>query len=380
MAKPAPRMLAAILLAFFLFPNPVSVRAAGDDAREEEYFRAEVVSVTGAGEDRTGDGPFQTVQEITVRALSGSLRGREVKTEQYFEILPSDDHLAKVGDRVVMLRTAVAGEESYHLTDFYRFPALAWIFAAFFLLAIAVGRWRGFTSILGLLFSVSVIALYVIPGILDGKSPLAVSLIGSFGIALFSIYLSHGLNRRTSIALGSTLLTLGLAAFLSVVFVAMSRVYGLGSEEAFYVQMGMQDVNMKGILLGGIILGALGVLDDVTMAQSSSVEEIHLANPSLPFSELYRRGMSVGKEHIASMVNTLALAYFGASLPLFLLFVMDKTRPFWVIVNGEMIAEEIIRTLVGSSVLICAVPLSTVLAAYVFSRKGKKTVSGSGQG
>ena len=359
-----------LILGLFLALIPVQASAMGADTSiSDEYFRAKVISINETDPNQSESGLFQSVQTITIKALSGSLKGQEIVTEQYFETLPSESHLVQVGDKVVMLRTEVAGAQQYFVTDHYRFPSLVWIFVIFFLLAVAIGRWRGATSILGLVFSIGVIIVYIVPGIIDGKNPLLVSLIGAFIIAVFSIYLSHGFNRRTSVALVSTLAALGLAAVLASVFVALARIYGLGSEEAFYVQVGFQDINMKGILLGGIILGALGVLDDVTMAQAASIDEIHQANQSLSFSELYKRGMSVGREHIASMVNTLALAYFGASLPLFLLFVMDETRPFWVIINSEIIAEEVVRTLVGSAALVCAVPIATLLAAYVFSRK-----------
>ncbi|HYC80108.1 MAG TPA: YibE/F family protein, partial [Candidatus Binatia bacterium] len=129
-------------------------------------------------------------------------------------------------------------------------------------------------------------------------------------------------------------------------------------------------LNLRGLLLGGIILGVLGVLDDITTAQSAAVYEIRRANPALPFKELYSRGLSIGREHISSLVNTLFLAYAGASLPLFLFFTAgDHPQPFWVTLNSEFIAEELIRTLVGSVALMLAVPITTFLAAYYFSRR-----------
>jgi hypothetical protein len=177
-------------------------------------------------------------------------------------------------------------------------------------------------------------------------------------------------NHRTSIALASTLLALGFSVGLAAAFVRLASLFGTGSEAAFYLQYGgYQMLNLRGLLLGGIIVGTLGVLDDITTAQVATVEEISIADPRLSFAELYRRGLSVGREHIASLVNTLALAYAGASLPLFLIFSINKVQPIWVILNGEPVAEEFVRTLVGSSGLIIAVPISTWLAAYFFSRR-----------
>src|SRR5690606_22392691 len=145
----------------------------------------------------------------------------------------------------------------------------------------------------------------------------------------------------------------------------------LGTEEAFYVQAagGLGTINLKGLLLGGIIIGVLGVLDDITTAQAAVVEQLHVTDNTLAFRELLRRGLAVGHEHIISLVNTLALAYVGASLPLLLLFTQGYT-PLWVAINSERIIEEVVRTLIGSSALVLAVPITTILAALVFSRYG----------
>lgn len=198
------------------------------------------------------------------------------------------------------------------------------------------------------------------------------SMIGALVIALFSIYLAHGLNRRTTIALISTLLTLGIASGLAILFVKAGKLFGLGSEEAFYIQQlgSLADLNLQGLLLGGIILGALGVLDDITTAQTAAVYEIKRANSALTVRELYNRGISVGREHISSLVNTLFLAYAGASLPLFLFFTVGgSTQPLWVTLNSEFIAEEVVRTLVGSIALMLAVPITTFLAANYFGNR-----------
>ena len=202
-----------------------------------------------------------------------------------------------------------------------------------------------------------------------------VSLIGSVGIACTSLYLAHGLNRRTTIALMSTMITLVLSTLLAVAFVHLAKLFGMGAEESVFLQVGtLQQVNLRGLLLGGIIIGALGVLDDITTAQTAAIDELSKANATLGFSELYRAGTSIGREHIASLINTLALAYVGASLPVLLLFSINQEMPWWVIVNSEFVAEEIVRTLVGSSTLLFAVPISTWIAAKTFAY-GKHTNS-----
>ncbi|MCL6641096.1 MAG: YibE/F family protein, partial [Candidatus Rokubacteria bacterium] len=265
---------------------------------------------------------------------------------------------------VLLIRGAAPGVSAYEVVDRDRLVPLAAAFALFVAAAIAFSRWQGVTALLGLGISLLVLARFVVPRILAGGHPLGVTLAGAVMIALTSIYLAHGANRRTTVALAGLLITLGAAAGLAILFVSLARLSGAGSEEAVLLQVGhLGGVNLRGLLLGGILLGALGVLDDITTAQAAAVEEISRANPRLGPAELYRRGLSVGREHITALVNTLVLAYAGASLPLFLLFTINPDQPLWVTLNTEFVAEEIVRTLVGSIALVLAVPVTTVLAA-----------------
>lgn len=260
-------------------------------------------------------------------------------------------------------------------------PALGLAVGLFFGLAVLFSRRRGVTAILGLGITALILARFIVPAIIGGSNPLVVSLVGALAIAFSSIYLAHGFNLRTSIAVGSTLLTLVIAWVMAIVFVSLANLFGLGSEEAFYLQLApVEQLNLRGLLLGGIILGALGVLDDITTAQAAAVDELRKANPALPVQELYRRGLSVGTEHITSLVNTLFLAYAGASLPLFILFTIYNETPVWVALNSEFVAEEIVRTLVGSVALILAVPITTVAAAIILSRRGRVGTEGMAEG
>jgi uncharacterized membrane protein len=299
---------------------------------------------------RIGPGPKAVEAEFT-----------DVSTDRARRLSP--------GDLVVVAASEEPGGTTYYITDRYRLPSLGISVGIFFALAIIFGRRRGTAAIVGLGITALVLTRFVVPAIVQGGNPLPISLLGALIIALTSIYLAHGLSLRTSIAVGSTLVTLVIAWGMAIIFVAIGKLFGLGSEEAIYLQLvPLEQLNLQGLLLGGIILGALGVLDDITTAQSAAVDELRKANPALGARELYRRGLSVGTEHITSLVNTLFLAYAGASLPLFILFTIYNDMPLWVTLNSEFIAEEIVRTVVGSVALILAVPITTAAAAAIFSR------------
>lgn len=325
----------------------------------EDFYRGEVLEIVEERREDLGlSGTRPYFQKVRVVFRNGELEGEEVVIE-YGSL--SEEQKLREGQSVVLVVPENVGA---FIFDRYRLPALGAIAALFVVLAVMFAGWRGLTSLAGLAVSVLVLIFYVVPQIMDGKNPLVTSLVAAFIIATVSIYLAHGFKRRTSVAVVSTLITAAIAVGLSQLFVSWTGLLGVGSEEAFYLQTSSASfINLRGLLLGGIIIGALGVLDDITTSQAAAVEEIWRANPSLSKRELYKRGASVGKEHITSLVNTLALAYVGASFPALLLFTVYQ-RPWWVVANSEAIAEEIIRTLVGSIALMIAVPITTFIAAY----------------
>lgn len=339
---------------------------------KDEFFKGNVVSVLDKGDDKR-EQASEIVQQLRVRILTGAEKNTEITALNNIPSNTANGLVLKGGETIVGVKTVSSVGTTYYIADRYRLNSLGGILIVFLSLVLFFGRIRGLMSILGLAFSILLLVWYVVPHILSGKDPLFVSITGATAIMFVSLYLAHGFKKRTTIALVSTLLTLGLASALAVLFVHVAHLFGTGTEEALYLQLGPLDsVNLRGLLLGGIIIGTLGVLDDITTAQTAAVEELKKANAALTISELYRRGLSIGKEHIASLVNTLALAYAGVSLPLFLLFSLNQTQPFWVILNSESIAEEVVRTLVGSAALTLAVPITTALAAWYFGRVGKR--------
>ncbi len=353
-------VLVFLLLALAIATPTVASAAS---TAQDQFVRGRVVRVV---EEATQDiaGAEHVVADLEVRIVAGDRRGQTVRAS-YVAAVPGQEPVrVHPGDGVILVRSPDPSADGYEVVDRDRLPSLAVGLLVFLAVAVATSRFRGLTAVLGLGISLLVLARFVVPQIVAGANPLAVTLLGALAIALVSIYLAHGMSRRTTVALAGTLLTLGIAAASAIAFVAMARLSGAGSEEALYLQIGyLETVNLRGLLLGGILLGALGVLDDITTAQAAAVEEISRANPALPAGELYRRGLSVGREHIVGLINTLVLAYAGASLPLFVLFTLDVDQPLWITLNSEFVAEEIGRTLVGSMALILAVPITTFLAA-----------------
>lgn len=372
--------ISAIIFCFIAIV-PITAAQNTDFEPREEFSKAEVTAIMR--EDTNDDfGMKQTVQHIRLRILSGEEQGKEIDAENGIVNDRADMRL-DVGRIIVLSKTYSAdGSELYLIKESYRLPSLIWLTILFIGVTILLGRMTGLTSIVGLAASVLILVLYILPRIVAGADPLWTCLIGAAAIACSSLYLAHGFNRRSSVALLSTIVTLAIAAIVSVFYVYASALFGMGSEEAVFLQSGgLQNVDLRGLLLGGIIIGCLGVLDDITTAQCAAVDEISKANPSLSTKELQKAGFSVGREHIASLINTLALAYAGASLPLLLLFKTQATYPLWVTLNGEFLAEEIVRTLVGSMTLVIAVPVATYFASTMLRAKpGSRPVKGAAIG
>lgn len=343
----------AFLLLGFLSP----VQAQSDAV----YERGKVISIeqNEAPTDITELGELGGSSEI--QTVTVQLDSSEEEVTSLYHHLP--DRALKVGDRVVL----VGSNSEYEVIEPYRIPRLLLLFAIFFIIAAIIAGRQAVTSILGLGASLFVIIMWILPQIAGGASPLLISFIGSVVIACVSLYLAHGFNRRTTLSLISTLITLVCSVLIAAGSVWLTRLMGLGSEEAYYLTAN-SSLDMRGLLLGAIIIGALGVLDDITTAQTATIDELYKANPRFSMRELYHAGKSVGKEHIASLVNTLAIAYVGASLPLFLLLT-SADRPLWVIVNSEFFAEEIVRAIAGSMTLVLAVPIATYVAARSYAKR-----------
>jgi uncharacterized membrane protein len=332
--------------------------AAGDQADSTKLVPATLTKVARLDCPEADPGvPGSICIKVTAR-LAG---GRQVT----FDTTDPTGGMFRAGQRVRLATSEQPGQPPYYnIQDLERGRPLLLLAAVFVGAVIAFGRWQGIRSLLGLGLSFVVIVSFVVPAILHGHSPVLVAVTGAMAIMLISLYLSHGTGPKTTAAVVGTALALGLTAALAIAFVAAASLTGLASDEALSANYVIGGLSLRGLLLAGIIIGGLGVLDDVTMSQASLVAELHQANPTAGFAALVGGALRVGRDHIAATVNTLFLAYAGAALPLLILFVTGQDS-LGTVATTEVVAVEVVRALCGSVGLIAAVPLTTVLAALV---------------
>jgi uncharacterized membrane protein len=327
-----------------------------------ENVRARVAEIIEEGEIDLG-GMMQRYQVARVEILEGEYRGILMEMDYGRRGVLANATYLQPGDKVlVTIGTRPDGVLTVYFADFVRADLLLWLTAIFVVVILIISRWKGLRSLLSMAFSLLVIIGYIIPHILAGEDPLRVSIIGSVILLGVTLYLTYGWNLKTHAAVVSMIFVLLITGTLAGIFVFFARLTGSGDENAlFLLQMLDTQIDLRGLLLGGMIIGALGVLDDLVTTQASAVFELHHANPSLGFRPLFRAAMRIGQDHVAATVNTLVLAYAGAALPMLLMFSLGRGN-YGFLVNFEFVAEEIVRTLVGSLGLVTAVPLTTAIA------------------
>ncbi|MCW8215172.1 MULTISPECIES: YibE/F family protein [Streptomyces] len=302
-------------------------------------------------------------KKATVEVTTGKDKGRT-----FVEIIqPDATRKLKQGQGVVVAYAPDAPRDlQYSVTDVDRSFPMALLAGIFALAVVGVGRLRGLMALIALAVSFAVLTLFILPAILQGSNPLLVAVVGASAIMLIALYTCHGLTARTSVAVLGTLISLVLIGLLGSLFIGWASLTGNTDDNTGLIHGLYPEIDMSGLLLAGVIIGSLGVLDDVTVTQTSAVWELHQADPTMGVRRLYKAGIRIGRDHIASVVNTLVLAYAGAALPLLLLFSIAQSS-VGVVANSELVAEEIVRTLVGSIGLVASVPVTTVLAALVVS-------------
>lgn len=354
--------LGLVVAMFVLWPSTRFGNVLGDLGFGSEFYDARVEAVeqdSCAGTTMAADIRCDVLE---LELLQGPDRGETTSLE-----FPDDGTTTPdldVGDRIVLSRQpgAEPGFE-YAFADRSRKPVLLALAAVFAAAVVLLGRLRGLAALAGLAVSFVILLRFVLPAILSGSSPLLVAIVGAGAIAFLAIYVAHGFRPLTTVALLGTLGALVVTVAAAQLFVSLAEFSGFASEEAIYLNVAQGSINLTGLTLGGIVIGALGAIDDMTVTQASVVGELREADPHMSRVHLFSAAMRVGRDHVASTVNTLALAYAGASLPLLVLFVLAR-QSLGTVANGETVATEIVRTLVGSLGLVTAVPLTTWLAVW----------------
>jgi uncharacterized membrane protein len=340
-----------------------------DVGYSSDTVRARVISIAEEGQVDYNGMP-QTYQVAEVEIMEGEFQNARVFMDFGRTQIMPDDYVLAVGDEVlVSVGVSLVNQTTdAYFIDFVRGRAILLIFVLFVVVAFLVGRWTGLRSLLGMLIGLGVIVFFIIPQIAGGANPVLVSIIGSIIFLGLSLYLVYGWKPMTHAAVISMALALSITGALSFIFIRLARLTGFGNEDMmFLMQQSQIPIDMRGILLAGIIIGSLGVLDDLVVGQSSSVFQLHAANPALSFKELFARAMTIGRDHVSASVNTLVLAYAGESLPMLLLFSITNVN-LGMAINVSYIAEEIVRALAGTIGLFISIPIATALACAWVSR------------
>ncbi len=395
-----PAVLASIVGMILLWPSQqaaddalASLPGFGDRARESGVVLSitQAVCEGGTSEDRLPDGTIPDTVPCAfaqVRVLSGPDADEIVEISVPAAL--AEDGVSE-GTRIVLDRFSPADDpglaggegpnvgasgDRYVFDDFDRGRALWLIAAAFAVLVVAVGRLRGLASIAGLLLTFATIAFFLLPALREGSNAVLVAVCSAIVIMTAVLYLAHGFSARTTAALLGTVLGLLLCAGLAVWATSLTRIGGVSDEETFTLSLLVGRTDLSGILHAGIIIAVLGVLNDVTITQASSVWEVHGHAPTLRFGELFRAGMRIGRDHLASTVYTIAFAYAGAALPS-LILIDIYGQPLDQVLTSLTVAEEIVRTVVGTIGLVMAVPATTAIAAAAVAppwlRAGRRT-------
>jgi len=350
------------LTAIILFQTPI-IHAQELHNDFQERIAAEVLEVVSEYErEITGTEAKATVQEVRVVLREGERAGEVVRFENELVTLEPGDHI------FVNHMMPLGGDEYYSYADFERRPVLIFIALSFVILLLVLSGWQGVRALLSLGVSIAAILFLLVPALLAGWDP-ALASVGIAGAILAVVFFgTHGFTLRSKIAFFGTFGAVIVTGLIAWVSSEMMRLTGFSSDASVYLNFATNGtLDLSGLLLGSIIIGILGVLDDVSITQASVVEQLKYANTTLRFKELYQRAIKVGRDHIGSLVNTLALAYVGVSLPLILLYAKADS-PLWQTLNQEVVAAELLCIIVGSIGLILAVPATTAVAAWYYER------------
>lgn len=376
------KKISILLLAVFacVFSAPLTSNAQAQNPTSNSiFFKAEIVQVNNTNEEIAEDGTKTYIQTIELKGLEKPWKDQLITvSNSEFNTLGPKSY--QKGDVMLLVDTKDdSGKDHFVIADFVRETPLYFLAFIFVALVALIGKKKGLMALFSLFLSFLVIVYFMVPQIAGGSDPVLISAIGAIFITILTLYMTYGFTYFSHLGAISVMASLLITVIMSQFFSDLTKLTGKAEESVTYLtQLLGPNFNARGLLLAGFIIGALGVLDDVIINQLSLIEELHKADKKLSSFELFKRGLKVGVDHISAIVNTLFLAYTGASLPLLLLFVADKSvqYSFTSVINMESITTEIVRTLTGSIGIVLSVPISTFFAAIfipMFFKKGHAT-------
>jgi len=366
--KIVPLFILSLFIPIFVF-----AQAEENNIPNDRVFKAKVIRILEERMIERENGSKALQQNLLLRGLEKEWKDKEIEHKGISEIDMASANIYKVGDKVLVSEVKnIDGATDYYITDFIRSGYLFWLALIFSAIIIIIGKKKGVKSLISLVVSFLIIIKFIVPKIISGNSPLIVGILGALVILTVIIYLTEGFNKKSHIAVISVFLSLVVTFILSWIFTHLTRLTGLAQEEAVFL-LGANNgmIDFRGLLLAGILIGTIGVLDDIIVGQVEAVRQIRKANPNFTILQVYQSAYEVGNTHLGEIVNTLFLTYAGASLPILLLFYLNPIGvvSFTQVVNNEIIATEIVRTLVGSIGVALSMPISTILAAVWLKNK-----------
>jgi uncharacterized membrane protein len=362
-------LILSIWLLFSCFKSPAFAAPRDQLDPQEIFLRGKVIKIIESGIKTSGS--LKIFQEkAKIQLLEGSQKNKIITVERSSDPQAQNRKIQTGDILVVDSKPDPTGTINYTIYEPYRLNTLWFVLAGFLLFVIVIGGKRGVGALIGLVISLIGISQWIVPQILSGQDPLRTCIIGACGILVITTYIAHGFSLKTTIAVLSTTISIIFTGWFAIFLVKSLHAFGLGNEDIYALQVGAtHPLNAQGLLLGGIIIGTLGALNDMTTTQAITIFTFVKENSKQKFTQLFSKGMDIGKEHIASLINTLVLAYAGSSLAVFIFFDLNPAHlPWWVILNNETTIEQIIQAIVGSSTLVLAVPITTALAAWVALR------------
>lgn len=358
----------SLFLLIFLIVFTVLIfkpETVSDQGNNEEIYSSEILAITEVNERR-----FEKIDYISQVILARIEKTGEQTRLSTNYIVKNSPVIYEKGDKILLGKSGSETEtNSYYVIGYDRTGILLGLTIVFLILVVIVARKQGLKSILAMAYTFFILIFLLLPLLMDKMNPILVGLMGIALIIPVTFLFTHGQNKKTLSALIATIITLILTGLLSYFIISMAKITGPSQEEVdilIYGSKGMYD--LTGILIAGVIIGLLGILDDVTISQASLVEQLHKASPKLGRHNLFKRSMIVGKDHIASIVNTMILVYAGASLS-GLILLATYPRPLIVLLNDETVLVSIIVALIGSIGLILAVPITSLVTIRILQKR-----------